>query len=116
MLYSTKRLQNTEQYKEFIKLKDSYYKLSLTKEQGQQKFFKKMSLKNETTGENFKLNSSFEKDYKKYTKSVEQKVYTIEKIPKLDSYREDIKKELDELISLSQKILKTEWNKVKDLK
>lgn len=82
MLYSTKRLQNTKQYKEFIELKDSYYKLSLKKEQNQQSFLKRMFIKNDNSSEVIKLHHSFEKYYKSYTKSVEQKVYAIEKIAK----------------------------------
>ncbi len=82
MLYSTKRLQNTKRYKEFLSLKDSYYKLSLVKEQNQQSYLKKMFIKNNTTGQVIQLNHSFEKYYKNYTKSIEQKVYTIENIAK----------------------------------
>lgn len=82
MLYSTIELQNTKQYKEFIELKDSYYKLSLTKEQNQQSFLKRMFVTNDNNGETTKLHHSFEKYYKNYTKSIEQKVYTIEKIAK----------------------------------
>ena len=82
MLNATKRLQNTNEYKEFEELKHSYYKLSLKKEQNQQSFFKRMLIKNEDSGELFSLNHSFEKYYKNYTKSIEQKVYAIEKIAK----------------------------------
>ena len=82
MLYSTEKLQNTKQYKEFKELQDSYYKLSLTKEQNQQSFLKRMFIKNDDTGEQLNLYYSFEKYYKNYTKSIEQKVYAIEKIAK----------------------------------
>ena len=82
MLYATKRLQNTPRYKEFQTLQDNHYKLSLTKEQNQQSFFKHKSFKNTTTGEVFQLNHQFEKSYKNYTKSIEQKIYALEKIAK----------------------------------
>jgi len=82
MLYSNKRLQNTKRYKEYLSLNDKYYKLSLAKEQGQQSFIKNNRFKNNATGEQLNLNYSFEKYYKKYTKSIEQKIYTIESIAK----------------------------------
>lgn len=78
MLYSNKRLQNTKRYKEYQELNDKYYKLSLAKEQGQQSFIKNNRFRNSATNELLNLNYSFEKYYKKYTKSIEQKVYTIE--------------------------------------
>lgn len=80
MLKATQRLQNTNRYKEFIKLRDDYYHTSLKKEHNQQIFFKHMTLRNDTTGESLQLHHSFEKYYKNYTKSIEQKVYAVEKI------------------------------------
>lgn len=83
MLYSNKKLQKTKRYEEYQTLKDKYYKLSLTKEQGQQSFLKyNMILRNQSTNEVLDINYSFEKYYKKYTKSIEQKIYTIESIAK----------------------------------
>ena len=83
MLYSNKKLQKTERYEEYQTLQDKYYKLSLTKEQGQQSFLKyNMILRNQSTKEILDINYSFDKYYKKYTKSIEQKVYTIEAIAK----------------------------------
>ncbi|MDX9900900.1 MAG: replication endonuclease [Aliarcobacter sp.] len=83
MLYSNKKLQTTNRYKEYQTLQDKYYKLSLAKEQGQQSFLKyNMILKNQATKEILDINYSFDKYYKKYTKSIEQKVYTIEAIAK----------------------------------
>lgn len=83
MLYSNKKLQKTKRYEEYQTLKDKYYKLSLTKEQGQQSFLKyNMILRNQATKEILDINYSFEKYYKKYTKSIEQKIYTIEAIAK----------------------------------
>ncbi len=83
MLYSNKKLQNTKRYEEYQTLQDKYYKLSLAKEQGQQSFLKyNMILKNQATKEILDINYSFDKYYKKYTKSIEQKIYTIEAIAK----------------------------------
>ena len=82
MLCSTKRLQNTKLYKEHNALQNHYYHLSLKKEQNQQAFFKRMSVANQTSGEVIQMNHSFEKEYKKYTKSIEQKVYALEQVAK----------------------------------
>lgn len=83
MLYSNTKLQKTKRYEEYQTLKDKYYKLSLTKEQGQQSFLKyNMILRNQSTNEVLDINYNFEKYYKKYTKSIEQKIYTIESISK----------------------------------
>ena len=83
MLYSNTKLQKTKRYEEYQTLKDKYYKLSLTKEQGQQSFLKyNMILRNQSTNEVLDINYNFEKYYKKYTKSIEQKIYTIEAIAK----------------------------------
>ncbi|MFA5687492.1 MAG: replication endonuclease [Bacilli bacterium] len=80
MLKATKRLQNTDRYKEFITLRDDYYHTSLKKEHNQQSYLKNMTLKNNATGELLQIHHSFEKYYKNYTKSIEQKVYAVEKI------------------------------------
>lgn len=84
MLKATKRLQTTDRYKEFIKLSDDYYHTSLKKEHNQQSYLKNMTLKNEKSGELLQLHHSFEKYYKNYTKSIEQKVYAVEKIARDD--------------------------------
>lgn len=84
MLKATKRLQATDRYKEFIKLRDDYYHTSLKKEHNQQSYLKNMTLKNEKSGELLQLNHSFEKYYKNYTKSIEQKIYALEKIARDD--------------------------------
>lgn len=81
MLYSSKRLQTTKRYKEFFTLADRYYKISLEKEHAQQSFFKNNTIINKN-GECFEMYHSFEKYYKAYTKSIEQKVYTIESLAK----------------------------------
>lgn len=77
MLYSSSRLQKTKRYKEFSTLADRYYKISLEKEHAQQSFFKRNTIVT-SQGECFEMYHSFEKYYKAYTKSIEQKVYTIE--------------------------------------
>ena len=41
-----------------------------------------MILRNQSTNEVLDINYNFEKYYKKYTKSIEQKIYTIESICK----------------------------------
>lgn len=83
MLYSNKKLQITKRYEEYQTLQDKYYKLSLAKEHGQQSFLKyNMILRNQATKEILDINYNFDKYYKKYTKSIEQKIYTIEAIAK----------------------------------
>ena len=82
MLYSNQRLKNTKLYKEHNKLQESLYKVSLQKEAAQQKYLKEHIIINSTTNEALDINYSFEKYYKKYTKSIEQKIYTIEAIAK----------------------------------
>ncbi len=77
---ATKRLQNTKLFKEYISLRDEYYKLSLEKEYKQQSFFTNKHFIKKSTGEFITPNYSFENYYKKYTKSIEQKVYCIEQI------------------------------------
>lgn len=81
-LHATKHLQNNELYKEYISLRDYYYRLSLHKEEKQQDFFSKKSFVNLTSGEVINPSYSFEKYYKKYSKSIEQKVYCIEQLAK----------------------------------
>jgi len=80
MLYANKKLQKIHRYKEYSTLIDTCYKTSLEKEQKQQSFYKRVSFANLKTGETYQLNHSFEKYYKKYTKSIEQKIYAIEAI------------------------------------
>jgi len=78
MLYANKRLQQTKLYKEYTTLIDTFYKTSLEKERKQQSYCNRTKLANFKTGEMYQLSHSFEKHYKNYTKSIEQKVYTIE--------------------------------------
>ena len=54
------------------------YKTSLEKEKKQQNFYKCTTFANLKTGESYQITHSFEKYYKKYTKSIEQKIYAIE--------------------------------------
>lgn len=79
---ATKRLQNTKLFKEYISLRDGYYKLSLEKEHNQQSFFKNKQFVKKSSGEFITPSYSFENHYKKYNKSIEQKVYCIERIAK----------------------------------
>lgn len=81
MLYANKLLQKTKRYQEFSALADKYYKVSLEKEHNQRSFFKNNIIVNKQ-GECFEMYHSFEKYYKAYTKSIEQKVYTIETLAK----------------------------------
>ncbi|MDN5049329.1 phage integrase SAM-like domain-containing protein [Aliarcobacter butzleri] len=48
-------------------------------------------IKNLTKNENIKINYSFEKYYRKYTKSIEQKVFALEKIAEERNYNKHIK-------------------------
>jgi len=78
MLYTNKRLQKTNRYKTYNALLNKCYKTSIEKEKKQQNFYKRISFANLKTGESYQITHSFEKYYKKYTKSIEQKIYTIE--------------------------------------
>ena len=80
MLYTNKRLQNTKRYQEFNTLINSFYKTSLEKEQKQQSFFNNFGFLDYRTGQVYQMSHNFENEYKKYTKSIEQKIYTIEAI------------------------------------
>jgi hypothetical protein len=82
MLYATKRLQKTDLYNEYKSLEDFYYKTSLKKEFNQQNFLKKYLFANANSGECLNINYNFENNYKKYIKSIEQKIYTIEELAK----------------------------------
>lgn len=80
MLYASRKLQRTNLYKEYESLKDFYYKTSLQKELNQQNYLKKYLFSNEKTGECLNINYTFDNNYKKYIKSIEQKVFCIEEL------------------------------------
>ena len=80
MLYTNKRLKQTSRFKEYEYLVNQCYKTSLRKEKKQQDFFNRVDFVKAKTGEVLKKNHNFENEYKKYTKSIEQKVYAVEKI------------------------------------
>ncbi len=81
-IYANKRLQNTKLFKEYKALRDYYYRLSLEKEHKQQSFFKNKQFVKSSTGEFITPSYTFENHYKKYSKSIEAKVYCIEQLAK----------------------------------
>ncbi len=82
MIYATKELQEEPLFSQYEFLKDSYYKTSLRKELNQQNYLKKYLFSNEKTGECLNINYSFDNNYKKYIKSIEQKIFCIEDLAK----------------------------------
>ena len=74
MLYASKKLQKTSLYNDYKNLEDFYYETSLNKEANQNNYLKKFLFANENTGECLNLNTNFESCYKKYSKSIEQKI------------------------------------------
>lgn len=79
-IYANKRLQNTKLFKEYKGLRDYYYRLSLEKEHKQQSFFKNKQFVRSSTGEFITPAYTFENHFKKYSKSIEAKVYCIEQL------------------------------------
>jgi hypothetical protein len=82
MLYATKHLQHLPLYKQIIDLKDEQYKLSLEREYKQNSYLQKRLHISDQQGKKINLFHSFEKSYKTYSKSIEQKVYAIEYLAK----------------------------------
>jgi hypothetical protein len=81
MLYATKQLQKESHlYHQIQRLEEDYYHLSLKNEYKQNTFLQQRLNITDQTGVPLALYHSFEKSYKTYTKSIEQKVYTIEHI------------------------------------
>lgn len=81
-LYATKKLQEHKLYKEYQENLQFYYQYSLQKENNQKSYLNRISLLNKNSGEILKMNYDFERKYKVYTKTLEQKIYTIEHIAK----------------------------------
>jgi hypothetical protein len=83
MLYATKQLQRESHlYKQIKRLEEDYYHLSLKKEYKQNTFLQQRLNITDQSGIPLALYHSFEKTHKTYTKSIEQKVYTIEHLAK----------------------------------
>lgn len=81
-LYATKKLQQHKLYKEYQDNLQFYYQYSLEKENNQKSYLNRISLLNRNTGEVLKIDYDFERKYKIYNKTLEQKVHTIEHISK----------------------------------
>lgn len=77
-MHATKKLQETLLYKEAIGNLQSYYQLSLKKEQKQQSYSKRICRINKNTGEVTSPIFSFEKHHKTYTKTMMQKITVLE--------------------------------------
>ncbi len=85
-IYATKHLQITQRYQELTQNMKSYFELSLEKEHKQKSFLSRINWHNLTTGEIFKLDYQFDREYKKYIKLLEQKVSAIEQSAKEQGY------------------------------
>lgn len=81
-IYANKKLQQHKLYKELLENQQLYYQLSLEKEQKQKSYLNRINLLDTSSGEVFKMDYDFEKKYKTYTKTIEQKIATIEHISK----------------------------------
>lgn len=83
--YFTHKLQQTQSYKEYRDIQALYYEHSLSKEQKQ-----KIYLQNNTfvssSGEKYNIDYDFEKKYKEYAKTTEQRISTIEHLAKEKGY------------------------------
>ena len=87
----SKKLQETKRYKELSNLKNAYYELSLSKEKKQQQYLLFNGFKNLNTNQFENINYSWENEYKKYAKIVEQRAYSIEEV---------VRRENEKLLSL----------------
>ncbi len=87
----SKKLQETKRYKELSNLKNEYYELSLSKEKKQQQYLLLNGFKNLNTNQFENINYSWENEYKKYAKIVEQRAYSIEEV---------VRRENEKLLSL----------------
>lgn len=87
----SKKLQETKRYKELSNLKNAYYELSLSKEKKQQQYLLLNGFKNLNTNQFENINYSWENEYKKYAKIVEQRAYSIEEV---------VRRENEKLLSL----------------
>ena len=92
----SKKLQETKRYKELSNLKNAYYELSLSKEKKQQQYLLFNGFKNLNTNQFENINYSWEKEYKKYAKLVEQRAYTIEEM---------VRRENEKLVDLNDEYL-----------
>jgi len=79
---ATKKLQQTELYKELKLDLQRNYRFSLHKEENQKKYLNSKSIVIHTTGKMFNIDYDFEKEHIKYYKLIEQKINTIEQIAK----------------------------------
>lgn len=77
-MHATKKLQETSLYKEAISNLQSYYHLSLKKEQKQQSYSKRICRINKNTGEVTSPIFSFKKHHKTYAKTMMQKITVLE--------------------------------------
>ena len=92
----SRNIQSSNRYKELNNLKNEYYELSLKKEKNQQQYFFLNGFKNLNTNEFENINYSWEKEYKKYAKLVEQRAYTIEEM---------VRRENEKLVDLNDEDL-----------
>jgi hypothetical protein len=79
-LYATKTLQKDKLYKEIQENIQSYYKLSIEKEQKQKSYLEKLKVFNTTSRDYVKLDYDFERKYKEYSMLTQQKISTIEQM------------------------------------
>lgn len=82
MISANEKLRESNLFNNYKKLQIFYKNASLKKEKNQQNFLKKYLFCNEKTNERLTINYNFKTNYKKYIKSIEQKVFCIEELAK----------------------------------
>lgn len=84
--YFSKKLQNSQRYQEYRKNQTLYYEHSLVKEQKQKNYLQNNTFMNCASGECLSIDYDFEKKYKEYAKTTEQRISTIEHLAKEKEY------------------------------
>ena len=79
-LYATKTLQKDKLYKEIQENIQSYYKLSIEKEQKQKSYLQNLKVFNQHSRDNVSMDYDFERKYKEYSRLTQQKISTIEQM------------------------------------
>lgn len=84
--YFSKKLQNSQRYQEYRENQTLYYEHSLVKEQKQKNYLQNNTFMNCVSGECLTIDYDFEKKYKEYAKTTEQRISTIEHLAKEKEY------------------------------
>lgn len=85
-LYATKTLQKDKLYKEIQENIQSYYNLSIEKEQKQKSYLQNLKVFNQLSRDYVSMDYDFERKYKEYSRLTQQKISTIEQMAKDRGY------------------------------